>query len=169
MQLYHDLITKKSWRVLRELKREADFILIGGWAVWLYAKTLKSKDIDLIVDFAQLETLKKKYDISKNNRLKKYETKIDEVSIDIYTPYYSHLGIPVEEIQSQVQLFEGFKVPQKEVLLILKQTAHSGRKLSIKGRKDLVDVFSLILISDFDWRLYCKLVKRYKLMQYIED
>ncbi len=48
MAYYHDLITEKSWRILQELKRQYQFILIGGWAVYLHASALKSKDIDII-------------------------------------------------------------------------------------------------------------------------
>ena len=45
-EFYQDLITQKSFEALQNLKREFDFILIGGWAVFLYTKDLKSKDID---------------------------------------------------------------------------------------------------------------------------
>ena len=48
MPYYHDLITEKSWQILQELKRRHTFILIGGWAVYLYTKQLKSKDVDVI-------------------------------------------------------------------------------------------------------------------------
>ena len=50
MQYYHDIITEKSFEFLQELKKKFNFVLIGGWAVFLYARTLKSKDIDIIVD-----------------------------------------------------------------------------------------------------------------------
>ena len=32
---YQDIITQKSWNLLTELQKEVDFILIGGWAVYL--------------------------------------------------------------------------------------------------------------------------------------
>jgi len=68
MEYYHDLITEKSFKILQDLKREFDFILIGGWAIFLYTKALKSKDIDIIVDYDELEKFKKEFDIVKNER-----------------------------------------------------------------------------------------------------
>ena len=49
MAYYRDSVTEASWQLLQKLKREYKFCLIGGWAVWLYTKQLKSKDIDLVV------------------------------------------------------------------------------------------------------------------------
>jgi len=60
-EFYQDLIIEKSYKLLQDLKREFDFILIGGWAVFLYTKALKSKDIDLVVQYEALEQLRKKY------------------------------------------------------------------------------------------------------------
>ena len=54
MNYYHNLVTQKSWTELTLLKRRLNFVLIGGWAVYLYTQTLKSKDIDIIVDFTEL-------------------------------------------------------------------------------------------------------------------
>jgi len=53
-EFWHNLITEKSFHLLQEFKKDFDFVLIGGWAVYLYTDSLKSKDIDIIVD---LETL----------------------------------------------------------------------------------------------------------------
>jgi len=55
MPYYHDLIAQKSWQLLQSLGKKFDFVLIGGWAVFLYTGALKSKDIDLILDYPQLE------------------------------------------------------------------------------------------------------------------
>jgi len=135
MEFYHEIITEKSFKILQNLKRQFDFILIGGWAVFLYARTLKSKDIDIIVDYNQLAKLKRILDVSKNERLKKYEAKIEEVDIDIYLPHYSNIGFPSEEIKNYFQSVEGFKVPLPEVLLILKTYVWSQRKNTSKGKK----------------------------------
>lgn len=59
MAYYHDIITEKSWVELKNLAKNIKFILIGGWAVYLFSKTLKSKDIDIIVDYPRLSRLKK--------------------------------------------------------------------------------------------------------------
>ncbi len=169
MAYYHDLITQKSWQVLTELRKNYDFVLIGGWAVWLYTHSMKSKDIDILVNFDQLEKMKRSYDLNKNNRLKKYEAQIEEISIDIYAPYYSDLGIPIEEIIKTKNIIEGFQVPEKETLLILKQKAYKERRLSVKGRKDLIDIFSLMILPDFNWILYKNLLKEYRLIYFAED
>jgi len=54
MQFYHNLITEKSFEHLKGFKKKYNFVLIGGWAVYLYSKSLKSKDIDIIVDYDEL-------------------------------------------------------------------------------------------------------------------
>ena len=38
MEYWHDLIVEKSWNALQKIKREFNFILIGGWAIYLYTK-----------------------------------------------------------------------------------------------------------------------------------
>ena len=63
MEYYHDLVTQKSWGELRRLNKTTDLVLIGGWAAYLYTETLKSKDIDIIVDFEELAVLDKHYSL----------------------------------------------------------------------------------------------------------
>ena len=50
MEYWNELITQKSWDVLQKLKK-INFVLIGGWASYLWTSSHKSKDIDIIVDF----------------------------------------------------------------------------------------------------------------------
>lgn len=95
---YQNTVSHKSWQLLTQLKKKFDFILIGGWAVYLYTQGLKSKDIDIIVDFSELSKLKQAYNIIKNERLQKYEIKTEGIDIDIYLPHYSALGLPTEII-----------------------------------------------------------------------
>ena len=163
MEFYHDLITEKSFKILRQLRGRVKFILIGGWAVFLYTKSLKSKDIDIILDYDQLEEIKNEFNVFKNERLKNYEIKIEEIDIDIYVPYFSNLGLPVEEIQKYSQSIEGFLVPIPEVLLILKIYAFKNRKGRTKSRKDLIDIFSLIIGEKINWQSYKNLIKKYNL------
>src|SRR3989339_1423219 len=136
MEYYHNIITQKSWDELIVLRGKLDFVLIGGWAVFLYAKTLKSKDIDIIIAFEGLPVLEKNYQLSKNERLNKYEARKDEIEIDVYLPHYSKLGIPVEDLQTKVLQLEGFKVLKAEYLIALKIYTLSQRGRSAKGRKD---------------------------------
>lgn len=160
---YHHLITEKSWQILKELRIKYDFILIGGWAVFLYTKTLKSKDIDIVIDFKTLGKFKLDFDVVKNERLKKYEIKKEGIDIDIYLEFYSNPGLPAEEIKKYRQKIEGFNLPKPEILLILKQKAYLERQGSIKGEKDKIDIFSLLNYSDFDFFFYQKILKDYQL------
>ena len=84
MEFWNDVATDKSWDVLINLKKETDFILIGGWACYLLTGSIKSKDIDIIIDFGALEGLRHKHRIKKTHFLKKYETLIQGISVDIY-------------------------------------------------------------------------------------
>lgn len=144
MPYYHDLVTEQSWEELKALRKEIEFLLIGGWAVYLYTKALKSKDIDLIVDFPQLSRLAKLYALSKNERLKKYEAVKEEVQIDLYLPHYSRLGIPVHILKEHPRQAEGFTLLDPDYLLALKLHVLSQRARTPKGEKDLLDCLALI-------------------------
>lgn len=163
---YQQFLTDKSFSLLTELKKQFKFILIGGWAVYFYSKSLKSKDIDMIVDFSQLEQFKKEFTIEKNERLKKYQIKIEEIDIDIYLPFYSDLGLPVEEIIKKTTLVNGFVLLEKEVLLLTKLKAYQDRGESVKGQKDLVDIISLVLLEDFDFNYLLDLINKHRLGGY---
>lgn len=165
MDFYHDLITSRSWELLKKLKASYDFILIGGWAVWLYTNALKSKDVDLVMDYSQLERFKGEFEVFKNERLKKYEAKSGGMDIDIYVSFYSNPGLPAEDLKKFTNFLEGFTTVEKEVLAILKQKALIARQNTVKGRKDLIDLVSLFKLIDFDWQKYKKLVAEYDLRQ----
>ena len=154
-------MTEKSWQILQEIKQGFEFTLIGGWAVYLWAKTHKSKDIDIIVDFETLSNLKEKYGIRKNDSLKRYEIKKSEIDIDIYVPYYSTLAIPVEYVQAEK--IEGFSVAKPEYLLALKQGAEIDRKESLKVEKDRIDILSMLFNCRIDFKLYLELLKKYRI------
>ena len=154
MNYYRDQVTQKSWALLQNLARKYKFVLIGGWAVWLYTHGLKSKDIDIIVNFDQLNKLRQDFDLIKNDRLKKYEIAQDEIQIDIYVPHYSQLGIDISKIISQSVGVGGFTIPNPETLVVLKQVAYSTRRGSSKGHKDLVDIIGLLNLPQFDWKKY---------------
>ncbi len=160
MQYWHSILTEKSWNVLQNLIKEFDFILIGGWAIYLWTKALKSKDIDIIVGFDVLEEIKKKYNLKKNDNLKKYEIIVDEIDIDIYVEYYSKLALPIEKIKKLTTMIEGFKVVQPEILLILKQGAEIERSESEKGEKDRVDIISILVNAEIDFKKYLSLAPK---------
>ena len=161
-EYWHDIVTEKSWNILKGLTGKFDFILIGGWAAYLWSRGLKSMDIDIIVDFSNLDKLKKEYDLRKNDSLKKYEIKIEEIDIDIYIPYYSKLTIPAEDIlKEKAENIEGFSVISKEMLLLLKQGAEQERGMSEKGEKDRFDIFGLLLYCDINYKKYYQLLNKY--------
>ncbi len=169
MEFWSSLLTEKSWNLLKELsKKDFQFIVIGGWAAYLWTKLHKSKDIDIIVpDFKGLEYLKKNYDLRKNDSLKKYEIKFEEIDVDIYVPYYSKLALPIEDIKSHVTKIENMQVASPEVLLILKQGAEIERKDSVKGSKDRIDIMALLLFSEIDFKKYNSLLEKHNLKHYL--
>ena len=162
MEFWPELLTKASWERLVLLKKEFDFILIGGWAAYLHTCLHKSKDIDIIVDYTTLKKLEQEYDLVKNNRLKKYEIKSGKFDIDIYVPYFSDLAIPLDDLINQTTIIKGIQTLKPEPLLILKQGAEIDRRNSIKGEKDAIDIITIILHSDINWKTYTKLLKKYK-------
>ena len=100
----------------------------------MHTSALKSKDIDLVLEFSELERLKEEFDVSKNERLKKYEARREEMEIDIYIPFYSSPGLPAEDLKEFVVRLEGFKTVEKEVLARLK------RKIPFAALKELKPV-----------------------------
>ncbi len=63
---------------------------------------------------------------------------------------------------------EGFQVSIPEALLILKQGAELDRGNSIKGEKDRLDIMSLLLFTDIDFKKYKSILKTYSLNFYID-
>jgi hypothetical protein len=166
-EFWSELITKASWEKLKEISREFDFILIGGWAAYLWTKTHKSKDIGIVIDYDTLGKISDKYTIMKNERLKKYEIKLENFDIDVYLPYFSELGLPVEELKKHISSIEGIKTVKPEILVILKQAVEIKRRNTPKGRKDLIDILTLLIYSPFDVEKYRKFLEYYK-MEYLE-
>lgn len=167
MAYYHDLVTQKSWEELKILKDNVEFVLLGGWAVYLYTRQLKSKDIDIIVDFDQLSILEKNYALFKNERLHKYEAVKGEVQIDIYLPHFSQLGIPVEDLINKISTRDGFKILDINYLFALKIYTLAQRGHSAKGRKDFLDLLSLILLGECAFAKIIGIMEKYNLMEQI--
>ncbi len=165
MDYYHDLVTQKSWNGLTQLVKQVSFVLIGGWAVYLYTKSLKSKDIDILVNFDSLSILKRLYDVHKNDRLCKYEAVRDEVQIDIYLPHYSALGIPLEDVIHKTRSVEAFTLVDPNYLFALKLYTLKERGRTPKGRKDFLDLICLITANIVDFEIIQKLIKTYKLKE----
>ncbi|MEK6974443.1 MAG: hypothetical protein AABW41_04380 [Nanoarchaeota archaeon] len=168
MEFWNSLLTEKSWDVLKQLKtKDFRFIVIGGWAAYLWTRQHKSKDIDIIIpEIKDLKVLGNHYNLNKNDNLKKYEIKIDEIDIDIYVPYYSNFPIPMKVIVKNTTKIESFEVVGPEILLILKQGAELDRKESIKGQKDRIDIMTLLCYLKIDFKFYNSLIEEHKLTDY---
>lgn len=169
MQFYNDFITQESFAYLQKMRKIYKFILIGGWAVYLYSKSLKSKDIDIIVDYEVLAKMKEMDEVFKNERLKKYEINTGHFDVDIYVPHYSDLGIKAEEIGNFVTNKEGFDVPALEVLFLMKLFAWHNRRGSAKGQKDELDILSLAILPEFDWKKYLELISKFSFSRFNEE
>ncbi len=168
MEYYHSLITEKSWQELLTLKKAVDFVLIGGWAAYFYAKALKSKDIDILLGFDQLPIIEKLYRLNKNERLSKYQAVKGEIEIDIYLPHFSQIGIPVEELINKTAQIEGFKVLDADWLLALKIYTLAERGRTPKGRKDFLDLVSLIMSGRVDLKKVREIMKRFRIEKAME-
>lgn len=166
-QFWNSLLTEKSWKILHELKKRYSFIVIGGWAVYLLTRQQKSKDIDILVNILELAKFKTE-ELRKNDRLKKYEIKLNEIDLDIYVEYFSKFVIPAEELNKYTLRIDGFTVLSPEVLLILKQSAFKEREISVKGEKDKIDILSLLFFSGIDLSKYRGIIKKYSL-DYFSD
>jgi len=166
MDFWNDMLTDKSWKILQRIK-EYDFVLIGGWAAFLWTNLHKSKDIDIIMRrIEDLEIIRKNFDLRKNPNLRKYEIKIEEIDIDIYVPYYSQIAIPIEDLVMHTTKIQGFRVVKPEALLILKQGAEEDREHSVKGQKDRIDIMTLLSYTDVNIMQYLQLLEKYKLKHY---
>ena len=132
-EFWNELVTQASWERLQELSKEIDFVLIGGWAAYLWTGKHKSKDIDIIVDYETLAKLQQNYRLEKNERLHKYEIKLEKFDIDIYVPFFSELTLPVNDImKDHTTKVQNIKTIKPEALLILKQGAEIARRNSVK-------------------------------------
>lgn len=154
--MWRDDIVDRSWAVLAHLHELSTFVLIGGWAVYFWTHKLKSRDIDLCINQdnfyrLQSELQKENVFVSRNPRLRKYEARLGDVEVDIYTPFQSNLIIPVASLFEKrwYTKIEGHDTTFPEVLLLLKSQAARERWNSEKGVKDRVDLLALLLYSDW--------------------
>ncbi len=168
---WNSALTEKSWKILTGLVKEPfSFIVIGGWAAYLWTNLHKSKDVDIVVaDIKELEYIKQKYSLKKNDNLKKYEISFDEIDVDIYVPYYSPLTIPAEDLKGYATKISNIPVLKPEALLVLKQGAWLQRKESVKGQKDQIDIMALLCFSDINFKLYFAILKKYNLTSYFQQ
>ena len=173
MEVWNEKAVEKSENALNQLKQLADFVIIGGWAVYLLTKAVKSLDIDIYMNYneffsAQAKLAEKGVYITFNSQLKKYSTKVEEIEIDIYTPDQCGLIVPCKDVfvNEWFEIVEGFKVIKVEPLILLKLSAESARKNTLKGFKDRVDILSLIIKSGVDKKVLTSLLDKYKVSKF---
>ncbi len=174
--MWRDEVLERSWRVLGELKGFADFVLIGGWGVYLWTRKLKSRDVDVYIDQENFYKLQsdltlRGYALKRNVRLMKFEALISDVEVDIYTPFMSKLVIPCSDVfdRKLYSMIEGFKVAVPEVLLLLKAQAAKDRWHAEKGLKDRVDIISLLKFADVKRDLLDQVLREYDTEHKLRD
>jgi heme exporter protein D len=168
LEMWHPKLVDRSWRVLNTLRGFADFVVIGGWGVFLWARKLKSRDIDIYIDQDNFYVLQRRcadegVHIKRNPRLREFEAVLEGVEIDIYTPFMCNLVVPCQDVMTgeMTSTVEGFRVAIPEVLLLLKAQAAKERWGSEKGFKDRVDIISLLSFVDLKFDVLEKLVEKY--------
>jgi len=168
-EFWNSETTEASWEGLKTLSKETKFVLIGGWAAYLHTKLQKSKDIDIVVDYGALRLLESNYQLSKNERLMKYEIKKDRYDIDIYLSDYSRLVIPPKDIlQKYHTTIDGFETATAESLMALKLGAAADRGKTSKGQKDHIDILGLLFYSKPELKTLQKILSEYKISGYIK-
>jgi len=174
--MWRDEAVERSWRVLGELKGFGDFVLIGGWGVYLWARKLKSRDIDVYVDQKnfyrlQSELTRRGHALKRNVRLMKFEALISDVEVDIYTPFMSRLVVPCLDVFNRklYSVIEGFNVAIPEVLLLLKAQVAQERWRAEKGLKDRVDIISLLKFADIKRDILEQMLREYDTEHTLRD
>jgi hypothetical protein len=169
-------VAERSWRVLGELEGFADFVLIGGWGLYLWNRRLKSRDIDVYIDQKnfyklQSELTQNGYALKRNVRLMKFEALISDVEVYICTPFVSRLVIPCLDVLDRklYSVIEGFKVAIPEVLLLLKAQAAQDRWHAEKGLKDRVGIISLLKFADVKRDVLEQMLREYDAQHKLRD
>lgn len=160
---YRDAQVRGAETVLARLQRSVpDAIILGGWAVYLYARGQRSTDVDIFVDFGGLGQLQREFGpaLTRNNNLRKHELIIDRVEVDIFVEHVSNSGVAIEELVEPSRTMMGFRVINPEGLLVLKLCAWIDRQGRTKGDKDESDVLSLLAATPIDWTRYREMIAK---------
>ena len=168
MEFWNSDITGESWNQLISLSKKYKFVLIGGWAIYMYTKLQKSRDIDMVVDYVQTRPLFADFQMRNNPSLRKYEIKFQKFNVDVYTQFYSRLSVSPQDLLNNYRVIENIMVPRVEEMLILKPGAFYDRKSSIKGQKDRVDIAGLVFYSTVDYSRLRVLLNQYKKESYMD-
>lgn len=157
-QYYADAITQQSEALLRRLRELVpQAVVLGGWAVYLYADGQRSKDVDIAVVADELGALQREFGarLRRNDQLRKYEVVLDSgIELDIFVAFVSNSGIAIERVMDCSRPIAGYRVLCPEGLLLLKLCAWLDRIGRPKGDKDEIDIVSLLASVTIDWERY---------------
>jgi len=162
MQFWNEEQTKKSRELLNMLASSVDFVLIGGWAVYMYIRQQMSLGVDLAITYNSLEYFRK-YGINDYKDMKVKYSIVNGVYVDLFIEDFSDkdLPVPVSTILKEYNIIEGIKVVDKELLLLLKLWGYF-RADEQKIRKDMLDVLGLMLYGDIDLKKFKAYIDAYK-------
>jgi hypothetical protein len=155
--LYPKHLTDQSRQVLDRLSHVVpDAVLIGGWATWLRARSEMSHDIDLIVDHQQRDRVaaiaEGSLSASTHVGARKWRAEVDGIHVDLYIPYESRLGnrlrLRVEDLVTETDRIDGWRVLPVEGHVITKMAALLDRPESQPGQKDRRELYDLLQDAD---------------------
>jgi hypothetical protein len=142
-----------------------DAVLLGGWATFIRTGVAKSHDIDVIVDYATLDRLRAKYELSASRHIggQKFEVKLEGVAVDVYPVYQSKLGqrlkVPVEALLNQSEKVDRVRVLKAEAQFVAKMAALLDRPDTLPGEKDRLEMWSLLSTGkELDFKLVARLL-----------
>lgn len=128
-----------------------DAILIGGWGTWYRTHGPMSHDIDLIVSYQDLNTIRaNSQDFSESTHLAgtKWRATTQDIHLDLYVPYRSRLGanlqLRVEDLTRHVDIVAGQRLLTIPAHLATKFAALLDRPHSMPGEKDRHEILELL-------------------------
>lgn len=163
-QFWNNEKTGKSFKTLQLLAGKVDFVLIGGWAVYLYTNVQRSEDVDIAIRYSDVPFFRG-YGIEEYEGINIKYSVIDGTVVDLFIEEYADkdLPIPVSDIFKNYTILGGnIKTVNKELLLLLKLWGYF-REDEIKLRKDIVDVMSLLLYGGIDIDKFGTMLREYKI------
>ena len=121
-----------------------EFVVIGGWASYAHGSGQLSLDGDALISYAALGTLRDRFQVTPNHRMKKEQFRGPTGhDIDLYVERMHGLPVAFDEAQACAQERGGLLVVCPEHLTILKLRAEADRRGSAKGDKDALDLILL--------------------------
>jgi len=162
-QFWNREATERSLRLLGSLASRSDFVLIGGWAVYLYVGAQKSQDIDIVIGYDGLNYFRQ-FGISEYPRSKIKYSVVEGVVIDLFVEEFidPDMPFPSSIVLNNYVRIQNIKVVDRNILLLLKLWGYFSAD-ETKHRKDIIDVVSLLFYGDIDLGKVNEYVEKYKI------